>query len=90
MSQKTTWAELFPEGASASERRANWNAFVKFDPAIAAHWENCENHDCVHFDNGWCLLQNLPSGLNPYLSTRTGMPGMACMGVGFTKAEGAQ
>lgn len=39
---------------------------------------------CKHLNekNIWCKLQNIPATINPILTLRTGMVGMACMGMG--------
>lgn len=41
------------------------------------------DHDCAHLDGDWCRLMGLPASVNPILSMRHGMPGMACMGAGY-------
>lgn len=40
-------------------------------------------HGCIHLDkqNAWCNLMGLPCTVNPILSFRMGMTGMACMGL---------
>jgi hypothetical protein len=43
--------------------------------------------DCLHLDKkeSWCRLMGLPCTVNPILSFRMGMAGMACMGTGYEK-----
>lgn len=36
----------------------------------------------MHRRGGWCVLQGLPCGVNPVLTMRHNIPGMACMGIG--------
>lgn len=42
--------------------------------------EACEN--CIHRDDDWCQLMELPITVNPILTMDHGMIGMACMGAG--------
>src|SRR5688572_14624339 len=47
----------------------------------------CRN--CIHLDKGnaWCNFQGLPCTVNPILSFRMGMVGMACMGLGYEESQ---
>jgi hypothetical protein len=66
------------------QRKVRWAKWVSLAGEEAASWwmdcEGCEA--CIHLDGHWCKLQGLPATVNPYLSFRHGMPGMACMGAG--------
>lgn len=83
------WQDLLPKSAPASERRRRWAAWLRSaKPVIGSavrDWagpqERCR--DCSHSRGGWCVPQGLPCAVNPYLTPRTGIPGMACMGMGF-------
>lgn len=83
------WGELLPPDTSGAERRARWAAWLKLArPVIglaARDWAGRQDRcaDCSHSRGGWCISQALPCSFNPYLTPRTGMPGMACMGMGF-------
>lgn len=85
-----TWLDLFPPGKMASIWRDNWNAFKASCSDAASEWEEPECLSCIHCDEGWCLLANFPTGFNPYLSFRTGHPGLACMGAGFEPLSSAE
>lgn len=82
---KFTWDELFK--ASPAKRKAMWQQFKNKHPDMAEWWEDdeacredvvCEN---LADGYGWCKYMCLPCGVNPYLTPRTGMIGMACMGM---------
>jgi hypothetical protein len=79
---KFTWDELLK--ASDTKRKEMWQQFKKEEPDMAEWWEDSEgcNEDvtCEHLSGGWCKYVNLPCAFNPYLTPRTGMIGMACMG----------
>jgi hypothetical protein len=78
-----TWDDLLK--ASTSKRKAMWQQFRNEHPDIAEWWEDeeaCrEDVTCGHLTVGWCKYINLPCGVNSYLTPRTGMIGMACMGM---------
>jgi len=80
---KFTWNELFK--ASTAKRKAMWKQFKNEHPNMAEQWsddEACrEDIACECLSGGWCKYVNLPCGVNPYLTPRTGMTGMACMGM---------
>jgi hypothetical protein len=42
-------------------------------------------HGCIHLnkEQSWCNAMGLPCTVNPILSFRMGMVGMACMGTGY-------
>ena len=53
------------------------------DKAVAEYWQDAEACDgCIHISGDWCRLQELPCTVNPILTMRHGMIGMACMGAG--------
>jgi hypothetical protein len=78
-----TWDEFIK--SDPSKRRQMWAQLRGDLPEEAEYWEDGEgcNEDiaCQHFKNGWCSCAELPAGVNPYLTPRTGMLGMACMGL---------
>ena len=75
-------------------RRSRWNKWLEMarmaDPEIAEWWlttDGCvENGRCIYLDGDdcWCKQMELPASVNPILSFRTGLLGMACMGMGHT------
>ncbi|BAP30113.1 uncharacterized protein CHSO_1076 [Chryseobacterium sp. StRB126] len=78
---------------SKDDRKLRWNKCIKEfkdnDKAdVIEVWTSPggdgECVQCIHFnyDDGWCVLMGLPSSVNPVLSFKHGMPGMACMGAG--------
>ena len=78
-----TWDELIK--AKPSVRRKMWNELKNAAPEAASYWEDAEgcssdNACCSHLSNGWCGFAELPCGVNPYLTPKAGMLGMACMG----------
>jgi hypothetical protein len=80
---KFTWDELLK--ASTSKRKAMWSSLKNEHPDMVEWWEDdeaCrEDVTCGYLSDGWCKYVNLPCGVNPYLTPRTGMTGMACMGM---------
>ena len=78
-----TWDVLLK--ATPAKRRKLWEQLRKDFPEEAEYWEDgmeCnEDIECQYFKHGWCSLQELPVAVNPYLTPRTGMIGMACMGL---------
>jgi len=72
---------------TADERKKRWNrAKSFFDKNTLDYWTDSSGcHGCVHLNKkeAWCNYQGLPCTINPILSFRYGMIGMACMGVGF-------
>lgn len=62
----------------------NWLGIVKKkDPLMYDVWTDLTGcFDCKYLKKKyiWCKFQNIPATINPYLTIRTGMVGMACMG----------
>lgn len=89
----STWDELLGVKRTDmldSERRKRWATWIRIarhtvGRDLARNWagrqERCS--DCRHSRGGWCIANGLPCSVNPYLTRRTGVPGMACMGAGF-------
>jgi hypothetical protein len=74
-------------------RRERWAAMLRLLRRngildAASLWsDGHECSGCVHRrGRGWCSLMDLPATVNPVLSYRGGIPGMACMGMGRTAA----
>jgi hypothetical protein len=38
---------------------------------------------CKHLEKDWCQKHELPCTFNPFLTVKTGMTGIACMGMGY-------
>lgn len=83
------WPELFSKDMPELIRRNRWATWLRKcrkskRREIAHEWvrgNDCAN--CAHRRGcGWCSLQALPCSVNPILTMRHGMPGMACMGSG--------
>jgi hypothetical protein len=73
-------------------RRKRWAAWLRTARSsgprgreMARHWLSHECHGCKHRNGAWCDLQGLPCTVNPILTFRHGMIGMACMGLGESK-----
>lgn len=73
------------------ERWGEWKRIAglrKKSRDCLAAWTDTEGCDgCVHLDGDWCAMQQLPCTVNPILSFREGLIGMACMGAGYKAAE---
>lgn len=84
------------ETYSDEERRERWKQWQNIaleigDPDCVSLWlDSFECQGCIHLDEqeSWCRLQGLPCTVNPVLSFRNGIPGMACMGAGKETAGG--
>jgi hypothetical protein len=89
------WKDLFRPEMSPEKRRQRWDrwraeATKRGDANIVERWETAEACDgCKHLDGCWCDLQGLPCTVNPILTFRHGMIGMACMGAGYESNETA-
>ena len=76
-----TWKEF--NQIEPELRKARWIQFKNVFPEHAEIWEStegCNESKCNHRTDGWCDYTDFPCGYNPFLSPRTGMVGMACMG----------
>ena len=78
---KVTWEELMTP--------QSWRAWLdlakKKDEFLYQCWSDvfaCMGCRFLDRENIWCRLQGLPATFNPYLTPRTGLDGMACMGMG--------
>lgn len=75
------------------ERKERWARATSFKGGkdVKKYYEDpTECIGCQHFQNGWCALVSLPCGINPVLTFRMGMVGMACMGAGYKVKEGME
>lgn len=87
---KISWTDLFPRDADAAILRQRWAQWLRLarrkpDPDAARYWTDAsECLGCIHKRGGWCTLQELPCTVNPVLTMRYAMIGMACMGAGYT------
>ena len=79
----------YPE-PTRRKRWAEWLRAARKDGQrgrqIARDWQAHECHGCKHRNGAWCDLEGLPCTVNPILSFRSGMVGMACMGMGWEAA----
>lgn len=69
------------------ERRKRWGEWLRLAKAdgndMHRYWcDRAECYGCKHLRGSWCDLQELPCTVNPYLTIKHGMIGMACMGAG--------
>jgi hypothetical protein len=61
--------------------RLAWNRKRSRD--AARYWRDASACiGCRHLRGSWCGLMGLPCTVNPYVSFRAGVIGMACMGTG--------
>ena len=83
------WPELFgekPSDMDAKTRRERWEEWkqlgLRESPENVEEWstpeELCQN--CQHRDGDWCTAIALPCTVNPILTFRFGMLGLACEG----------
>jgi hypothetical protein len=93
------WTDLFDKEMSDAQRRNRWAKWIRLKKAkhgnydAAKYWSDSEGcHDergvCKHLRGGWCVASSLPAGVNPYLTFRHSLLGMACMGIGFELKAG--
>lgn len=71
---------------SDEERKLRWEKVMSLDLSGEAREEWEYSGDCTgckQLDNGWCKHMGLPCGINPVLTFRLGMPGLACQGMGY-------
>lgn len=90
---KISWEDLFAIEArdmSAAVRRQRWAQWLRLAKANGEEWllafyrgDLSACNGCIHRRGSWCTLQALPCVVNPILTVRHSMPGMACMGVGY-------
>jgi len=70
-------------------RRHRWAQWLKLaratDRDVAKLWMEIDDcTDCINRrGRAWCDMQALPCTVNPILSFREGMLGMACCGMGY-------
>jgi len=70
-------------------RRRRWAQWLKLaravDKEVAKWWMDIDGcASCINRrGRAWCDLQALPCTVNPILSFREGMLGMACCGMGY-------
>lgn len=69
------------------QSKENWLAWCFLaennDKEMFEYWTDitvCKGCDQLDKENAWCNLQDLPCTVNPILTIKTGMIGMACMG----------
>jgi hypothetical protein len=84
---KITWIELLDveDPAVCRQRWEEWKrlALAAGEKDLVHLWTDTEAcRGCNHLDRDWCLRTELPCTVNPYLTVKTGMTGMACMGMG--------
>jgi hypothetical protein len=95
---KSSFGQILGESSGdidEAARRARWEEWLTLarrsrrSRQLAEGWTDvtaCTG--CIHLDGYWCKLPALPCTVNPYLTFRTGMLGMACMGVGYEDSRG--
>lgn len=86
------WEDLFGGDFTAAERRERWAEWLRIANEHEGNtfWEDyygdisgCaddEGHVCGLLDGSWCSYVGLPCTMNPFLTFRHGILGMACMG----------
>jgi hypothetical protein len=84
---RSTWKEIL-DVADPGECRQRWEEWKRLastagEKSLVKFWTDTEAcQGCKYLNRDWCLRAKLPSTVNPFLTIRTGMLGMACMGMG--------
>jgi hypothetical protein len=84
---KSSWKEIL-DAADPGERRQCWEEWKRLAMAAGEKdlvdlWTDTEGcRGCKHLNGDWCFRAELPCTVNPFLTIKTGMTGMACMGMG--------
>lgn len=95
---KTSWYELLGDTGNtfpAKERRQRWETWKGLarengDDDVVEYWSDASGcQGCIHADGDWCTAVQLPCAINPLLTMRHGMIGMACAGTGHSANAGA-
>lgn len=96
----SNWADLFGKNSdelTPEQRKSNWEEWKRLaneagDSDIVYKWTDCKEtcSGCVYQNVDWCNYMGLPCSVNPVLTLKNGMKGMACMGTGYKKAEVVQ
>jgi len=95
VTKQIRWPQLFgaePEDMPEKTRRQRWEEWKRLlikdgEQEMVDYWakdhvdESCAG--CIHRDQDWCGYSGLPCNVNPILTFRMGMIGMACMGLGY-------
>jgi hypothetical protein len=76
------------------QRRSRWEEWKQLcerqpdGKEVVDYWTNSEEtcSGCKHQDRDWCKQVGLPCTVNPILTFKEGIIGMACMGVGYEPA----
>ncbi|MEO9884024.1 MAG: hypothetical protein ABJG33_00160 [Balneola sp.] len=88
---ENSWEEILGKSRKDMpdvQRRERWNDWKNEAQANDAQdfidfWtDNQECIGCKHMDNDWCKLSELPCTVNPILTYRNNIMGMACAGLG--------
>ncbi|MDR0431061.1 MAG: hypothetical protein LBH58_11350, partial [Tannerellaceae bacterium] len=71
------------------EKKKRWNKVMSMDKSMARRWnDSSECRGCFHLEkDSWCNYNDLPCTVNPILTFRMGMTGMACYGLGRVERE---
>ena len=85
-----------PKWMTERERRARWARWLRLARAkpksrdAASYWQDKSAClDCRHRRGAaWCSSMELPCTVNPYLTMKHGMIGMACAGAGYERKPG--
>jgi hypothetical protein len=85
---ETGWLELLDvkDDKVCRQRWEEWKrlALAAGEKEMVDLWnDNYACRECKYLDKDWCLREELPCTVNPYLTVKTGMMGMACMGMGY-------
>jgi hypothetical protein len=94
VTKRISFEDLFPKESSRIQRIKRWSKWkdmVADEPWAAEYWETdkCCCLGCCEYNkkDDWCEYASLPPSVNPILSFRFGMAGLACCGLKPGKNE---
>jgi hypothetical protein len=80
------WIETEAEPVVCRQRWEEWKhlALAAGEEDQVKFWTDTDAcQGCKYIDEDWCLRSELPCTVNPLLTVKYGVMGMACMGTGY-------
>lgn len=86
----STWNVIFPENIPVEERRERWEEWKRLavehgKSELLDYWGTPDGvcRGCIHLDKDWCVSAQFPVSVNPIITLRHGIKGIACCGMGY-------